>query len=186
MRLIVARIGRAHGIRGELTVELRTDVPDRRFVPGAEFAVLPPTGNRPRAADREAPLPATLRLVSARDHNGTLLLVFDGVADRTAAEALKGAFLEAEVPDDAADDAEEDAWFDHQLVGLRVVDPAGVELGEVVAVEHRTAQDLLVVRRPDGVNRLVPFVAAIVPTVDVAGRRLVVDGPAGLIDDLPG
>jgi len=121
-----------------------------------------------------------LTLASVRDHNGTLLLGFDEVADRTAAEALRGALLEADVPDDTD---EPDAWYDHQLIGLRVVDPDGGALGEVVALEHPPAQDLLVVRRPDGERRLVPFVSALVPTVDVAGGVVVVDAPPGLLDD---
>jgi 16S rRNA processing protein RimM len=176
VRLTVARVGRAHGIRGEVTVELRTDVPDRRFVPGVELFVDP-------AGSRASGLPATLLLESVRDHNGVLLLGFAGVGDRTDAEVLRGVLLEADV--DEADDDEPDAWFDHQLVGLAVVDPAGRSLGEVVAVEHPGAQDRLVVRRTDGAQRLVPFVSAIVPTVDVAGGRVVVDAPPGLIEDLP-
>jgi 16S rRNA processing protein RimM len=172
VRLVVARVGRAHGIRGEVTVEVRTDVPEERFVPGALLHV--PGG------DHDPALPATLTLASVRDHNGTLLLRFAEVADRSGAEALRGALLEADVPAEAQ---EEDAWYDHQLVGLRVVDPAGAALGEVVAVEHPPAQDLLVVRRPSGDRRLVPFVAALVPTVDVAGGVVVVDAPPGLLDD---
>jgi len=174
MRLVVARIGRAHGIRGEVTVELRTDTPGERFVPGVTLHVVPPRG----AAGRG--LPAVLTLASARDPNGTLLLAFDQVPDRTTAEALRNALLEADVPDESG---EPDAWYDHQLVGLRVVDPVGEPLGEVVAVEHPPAQDLLVVRRPDGAQRLVPFVTAIVPTVDVAAGLVVVDAPRGLLDD---
>jgi 16S rRNA processing protein RimM len=173
VRLVVARVGRAHGIRGEVTVELRTDAPELRFVPGARLHV---TGERAlQGADQ-------LTLATVRDHNGTLLLGFEEVLDRTAAEALRGALLEADVPDETG---EPDAWYDHQLVGLRVLDPAGAELGEVVAVEHPPAQDLLVVRRRDGARRLVPFVTAIVPTVDVPAGTVVVDAPPGLLDDLP-
>jgi 16S rRNA processing protein RimM len=171
VRLVVARVGRAHGIRGEVTVELRTDAPGERFVRGARLHV---TGGHTLAGVE------AVTVASARDNNGTLLLGFEEVADRTAAEALRGALLEADVPDDPG---EPDAWYDHQLVGLRVVDPAGAPLGDVVAVEHPPAQDLLVVRRPDGETRLVPFVAALVPTVDVQGGVVVVDAPPGLLDD---
>jgi 16S rRNA processing protein RimM len=121
-------------------------------------------------------------LSGVRDHNGILLLGFDGVADRRAAEALRGALLEVEVTDSA--DEEPDAWYDHQLVGLRVEAPDGADLGRVTAVEHPGAQDLLVVRCPDGAERLVPFVAAIVPAVDVDAGRLVVVDPGGLLTDL--
>lgn len=175
MRLTVARVGRAHGLRGEVTAEVRTDVPEKRFVPGTELFVAV-------AGPRVRGLPTSLVVASARDHNGVLLLAFDGVEDRSDAEALRGVLLEADVEDDDEDD---DAWFDHELVGLAAVDPAGRPLGEVVAVEHPGAQDRLVVRRPDGVRRLVPFVAAIVPKVDVAGGRIVVDAPPGLLEDLP-
>ncbi len=172
VRLVVARIGRAHGIRGEVTVELRTDTPDERFVPGARLYL---TGEHGLAGVHD------LILSTVRDHNGTLLLGFEQVLDRTAADALRGALLEADVPDDPG---EPDAWYDHQLVGLRVLDPHGAELGEVVAVEHPPAQDLLIVRRPGGQRRLVPFVTAIVPAVDVAAGHVVVDAPPGLLDDL--
>lgn len=173
MRRVVARVGRAHGIRGEVTVEVRTDVPDERFVPGARLHLTSP--HAPGGVDD------VLTLASARDHNGTLLLAFEEVGDRAAAEGLRGALLEADVPDDVQ---EPDAWYDHQLIGLRVEDPAGTPLGEVAAVEHRPAQDLLVVRRPGGGRRLVPFVAALVPSVDIAAGVVVVDAPPGLLDDV--
>ena len=175
MRLIVARVGRAHGLRGEVTVEVRTDVPDRRFVPGNELHVTP-------ARRDPQPVPAKLVVSTTRDHNGVLLLGFDGVGDRSGAEALRGCLLEADVPDD---ETEPDAWFDHQLVGLAALAPDGRRLGEIAGVEHSGAQDLLVVRRADGVERLVPFVTAIVPTVDVAAGHVVVAAPGGLIEDLP-
>lgn len=173
MRLTVARVGRAHGIRGEVTIELRTDVPDQRFTTGAQLFTVPP-------ARTAGPVPAELTLRSVRDHNGVLLLGFEGFEDRNAADTLRGVLLEAEVD---PDEQEPDAWYDHQLVGLAAVDPAGRSLGEVVAVERPGAQDRLVIRRPDGVNRMVPFVTAIVPTVDVPGGRVVIDAPAGLIED---
>jgi 16S rRNA processing protein RimM len=182
VRLVVARVGKAHGLRGEVTVEVRTDVPDRRFVPGAVLAV---GGDATGRAERPAGSPAALTLASVRDHNGTLLLGFAEVTDRSAAEALRGAVLEAEVPDDPAEDDEPDAWFDHQLVGLRVVDPSGAELGQVTGLEHPPAQDLLLVRTRDGAVRRVPFVTALVPEVDVPGGRVVVDAPPGLLDDAP-
>ena len=175
VRLIVARVGRAHGLRGEVTIETRTDVPERRFVPGALLHVIP-------ARRDPQPVPAELTVRTVRDHNGVLLLGFAEVADREAADALRGILLEADVPDD---ESEPDAWFDHQLVGLAALDPTGRALGEISGVEHSGAQDLLVVRRPDGRERLVPFVTAIVPTVDVAAGHVVIDAPGGLVEDLP-
>jgi 16S rRNA processing protein RimM len=185
MRLVVARVGRPHGIRGEVTIEVRTDVPEDRFVPGTSLHVATPGGSRAgrrSAAPVRAPgLPDALSVTGVRDHNGTLLLTFAEVTDRSGAELLRGVLLEADV---AERSDEPDAWYDHELVGLRVEDLSGRVLGEVAALEHVSAQDLLVVRRPDGEQRLVPFVTAIVPVVDVAGGRVVVDPPGGLITDL--
>src|SRR4051812_42927808 len=174
MRLVVARIGRAHGIRGEVTVEVRTDAPDQRLGAGAVLHV--PDGGRRRelaAAGR----PTSLTVTGSRDHNGTRLLRFAEVPDRSAAEALRDTLLEADVPEDQDDDA----WYEHELLGLAVVDPGGARLGEVTGLQHMPAQDLLVVRTPLG-ERLVPFVRAIVPVVDVAGGLVVVDPPGGLLD----
>ena len=179
MRLIVARIGRAHGLRGEVSVEVRTDAPDERFVEGAVLHV--EDGPRRRALMATGG-PTSLTVTRVRDNNGILLLTFAEVSNRSAAEDLRDVILEAEV-DEASDEA--DAWYDHELVGLIAVDPAGVRLGEVVAVQHPGAQDLLVVRTPRAGNRLVPFVSAIVPEVDVKGGRIVMTAPAGLLEDLP-
>lgn len=177
MRLVVARIGRAHGLRGEVTVELRTDAPDERFFDGARLFVCDGARHRELVA---AGLPTTLTVRTVRDHNSVLLLGFEEVPDRTAAEAMRDTLVECDVPDD---EDEPDAWYDHQLVGLRVHDPGGALLGEVVGVEHRPVQDLLVVRRPSGQERMVPFVQALVPEVDVSGGRIVIAAPRGLLDD---
>jgi 16S rRNA processing protein RimM len=107
------------------------------------------------------------------------VLSLAGVTDRTAAEALRGTLLVVDVdPGEQPDDPDE--FYDHQLVGLAAVDLAGAPLGEVADVLHLPAQDLLAVRAPDGRELLVPFVAAIVPTVDLAAGRVVVDPPPGL------
>jgi 16S rRNA processing protein RimM len=179
VRLIVARIGRAHGLRGEVSVEVRTDAPEVRFVDGAVLHV--EDGPRRRALLATGG-PTTLTLTRARDNNGILLLSFAEVADRSAAENLRDVVLEAEV-DEESD--EHDAWYDHELVGLAVVDRAGAPLGEVIAVQHPGAQDLIVVRTTAAGDRLVPFVAAIVPEVDVKGGRIVMSPPPGLLEDLP-
>lgn len=123
-----------------------------------------------------------LTVRGARDHNGVLLLAFEEVLDRVAAEALRGVRLMADVDDSA--EVEQDAWFDHELIGLAVHDPQGTALGRVVGVDHLPAQDLLEVERPDGQRRLVPLVAALVPQVDVAGGRVVVAAPPGLLEDI--
>jgi 16S rRNA processing protein RimM len=166
MQVVVARVGKAHGLRGEVTVQVLTGSPDERFVPGATFAT------EPAAAG-----PLVLR--SARDNNGILLLGFEHTDDRNGAEALRGVKLLAEV---LADDGNEETWYERDLVGLKVVTVGGVEVGEVTALEPRPAQDLLVLRLTNGREALVPFVSAIVPEVDIEGGRVVLDPPPGLLD----
>lgn len=166
MQVVVARIGKAHGLRGEVTVQVLTGAPDERFVPGATFATEPPASG-----------PLVLR--SARDNNGILLLGFEDTHDRSGAEALRGIKLLADVLED---DGDEDVWFERDLVGLRAVTVGGDEVGEVTALESRPAQDLLVLRLTDGREARVPFVTAIVPEVDIEGGRVVLDPPAGLLE----
>ena len=174
MQLIVGRIVRPHGIVGELVVEIRTDEPEQRFAPGSVLVTDP----GPAAAPV---VPSKLTVQTVRSHLGRLLVVFDGVHDRTMADSLRGVLLcvdSADVP--ATDDPDE--FHDHQLVGLAAVTPDGEALGEVVRVEHAPASELLVLRRPDGRTALVPFVKAIVPEVDLAGGRVVMTPPEGLFD----
>ena len=166
MQVVVARIGKAHGLRGEVTVQVLTASPDERFVPGATFVTEPPAAG-----------PLVLR--SARDHNGILLLGFDHTDDRSGAEALRGITLLGHVLED---DGDEDSWYERDLIGLKAVTVGGDEVGEVTALEPRPTQDLLVLRLTDGRQALVPFVKAIVPEVDIEGGRVVLDPPAGLLD----
>ncbi len=178
MEVVVARIGRPHGVRGEVSVQLRTDDPERRLAAGEVLVTDPPAAG-----------PLTVR--AARRHGDGMLLVLAGVGDRDDAEALRGVLLLAETGDpggdgDNAEDAEPDAWTDAELVGLAAVTVAGLPAGVVVGVRHGAAQDLLEVRQPSGADALVPFVRAIVPEVDVAGGRLVLDPPGGLLDVVPG
>jgi 16S rRNA processing protein RimM len=164
--VVVGRVGRAHGLRGEVAVEVRTDDPDARFAPGAVLATEPPPVG-------------PLVVAATRWHAGRLLLSFAGVEDRSAAETLRGAVLLVEVsaPQRPSDP---DEYYDHQLVGLTVEDLDGTALGTVTEVVHLPAQDLLAVRGSDRVEFLVPFVAALVPVVDLDNSRVVVDLPAGL------
>ncbi|HXP54618.1 MAG TPA: ribosome maturation factor RimM [Streptosporangiaceae bacterium] len=169
MQIAVGQIARAHGIRGDVTVVVRTDEPDVRFVPGTTLATEPP--------DR-----GPLTVAATRWHSGRLIVTFEGVGDRNAAEDLRGTVLvvdSAGIP--APDDPDE--FYDHQLIGLSVVTAAGDAVGEVTDVLHH-GQDLLVVRRGPGAGgeTLIPFVSAIVTDVDVAGGRLVIDPPPGLLD----
>ncbi|MFD7918610.1 ribosome maturation factor RimM [Streptomyces sp. NPDC059740] len=169
MQLVVARIGRAHGIKGEVTVEVRTDEPELRLAPGAVLTT-DPAGVGP------------LTIATGRVHSGRLLLRFEGVADRTAAEALRGTLLVAEVdPEEVPEDPEE--FYDHQLIDLDVVTRDGTEVGRIAEISHLPYHDLLIVRRPDGSEVLVPFVSEIVPEIDLGEQRAVIDPPPGLLDE---
>ncbi|MFC8617500.1 ribosome maturation factor RimM [Micromonospora purpureochromogenes] len=126
-------------------------------------------------------VPAELTIEAARWHQGRMLVAFEGILDREVAEALRGTLLGVDSADVAPPEDPEE-FHDHQLVGLAAVTPAGEHLGEVARIDHAPASDLLVLRRPEGRTALIPFVKAIVPEVDLAGGRVVVDPPAGLLD----
>jgi len=177
--VVVGRIGRPHGVHGELTVELRTDEPERRFEDGVVLGTRLPNGDEPAGPDR----PATLSVRSTRWHQSRLLVRFGEVADRTAAEHLRGLLLVTDVdPAEVPDDPEE--FYDHQLVGLQVSTTDGRPVGQVAEVVHGTGQDLLAVRTGEGREVLVPFVSQLVPVVDVvAGRLEVADRPGLLAPD---
>lgn len=175
VEVLVGRIGKPHGIRGEVTVDVRTDEPELRFAAGSVLRCKAPKGSA-----------STLRSVTVRStrwHKGVLLAVFEEFGDRNAAEAARGVTLHADLPADATP-ADPDEFYDHQLIGLVAVDLEGRELGTVTDVVHG-AQDLLVVRTPAGHDGMVPFVKALVPEVDLAARRVVVADRPGLVTPLP-
>ncbi len=208
MRVIVGRIGRPHGIRGEVVIGVRTDEPDLRFVVGAVLYVDPTlaavdrrsgpggnggTGSPPQGGlggmgppelggspGGSSPRGATLQVASARRHSGQLLVTFAGITDRTAAGELTGSWLSVD-SGQLPELADPDEFRDHELIGLSVRTTTGEPVGVVTDVLHY-GQDLLVVRRPEGEDCLVPFVKAIVPEVDVAAGVLVIDPPRGLLD----
>jgi 16S rRNA processing protein RimM len=172
MRVIVGRIGRPHGIRGEVVIGVRTDEPDLRFAVGAVLDV----GRSP-----EGPADGgQLKVVSARRHSGQLLVAFAGVTDRTAAGDLTGSWLSVD-SGQLPEVTDPDEFRDHELIGLSVRTTTGEAVGVVTDVLHY-GQDLLVVQRPAEEDCLVPFVKAIVPEVDVAAGVLVIDPPVGLLD----
>jgi len=167
LRLVVGRIGRAHGLREAQVGVVGADL-DLRFAPGAELDTDP--------AER-----GPLTVAGGRVQSGRLLLSFEGVADRTAAEALRNTLLIVEAdPDELPDDPEE--YYDHHLVGLRVVTVGGLEVGTVGEMLHLPTQDVFAVRRPDGREALIPFVAKIVPEVDLGRGVVLVDPPPGLLE----
>nr|WP_203674848.1 MULTISPECIES: ribosome maturation factor RimM [unclassified Streptomyces] len=167
--MVVGRIGRAHGIKGEVTVEVRTDEPEVRLGPGAVLATDPATAG-------------PLTIESGKVHSGRLLLRFEGVRDRNGAEALRNVLLIAEVdPAELPEDPEE--FYDHQLVDLDVVTVDGTEVGRILEISHLPGQDLLIVERPDGTEVMIPFVSEIVPEIDLENQRAVIDPPPGLLNE---
>jgi 16S rRNA processing protein RimM len=169
MQLVVGRVGRPHGVRGGVTVDVHTDDPDIRFAVGSVLTTEPPAAG-------------PLTVESVRWHSGRLLVVFAGIADRTQAESLRGTWLTMD-SSEVTSPEDPDEFYDHELVGLAVVTTSGEPVGVVTDVRHH-GQDLLVIQpaesHRDGL--LVPFVAAIVPEIDVAAGRLVIDPPPGLLD----
>ena len=164
--VVVGRVGRAHGVRGDVFVDVITDEPARRFTTGATLRL-----------DDGTPL----ELASVRRHGGRLVVSFAGVPDRTAAERLTGQALHCEVPDDERPSGAGE-YFDRQLVGLAVQRADGTVAGTCTAVWHLPAQDLLVVD-VDGEERLVPFVEALVPVVDPDAGHLRLADVGGLLED---
>ncbi len=170
MQLVVGRITRPHGVRGELAVEVRTDDPEVRLAPGVVLAT------EPAAA-------GPLAVTRSRWHLGRLLLSFDGVADRDQADQLRGVMLVVDSAD-LEEITDPDEFRDHQLIGLAVIGPDGEHVGDVADVLHY-GQDLLVVAGSGaraGTEILVPFVSELVPVVDLEAGRMVIDPPSGLLD----
>ena len=168
MQLVIGRIGRAHGIRGDVFVDVRTDDPDVRFAVGSVL-VTDPAASGPLTVDR------------VRWHSGKFVVGFAGFADRTAVEQLRGIRLVIDSDQlEPLDDPDE--FHDHELVGLAVVTTDGAAVGTISEVIHGPGGELLAVRREGGGETLVPFYRDIVPTIDVAGGQVVINPPEGLLD----
>nr|WP_221378589.1 ribosome maturation factor RimM [Actinoplanes polyasparticus] len=186
MLLVVGQIGKPHGIRGEVSVVVRTDEPEERFVPGSVFVTEVPRDRRvstgPAAVSGvKFDVPKQLVLESIRWHQGRGIAVFENIYDRNVAEELRGVFLQVD-SDELTPPDDPDEFHDHQLVGLRVESADGTVHGSVERIEHAPSSDLIVLKKTGGGTALIPFVSAMVPTVDVAGGRIVVDLPEGLLD----
>lgn len=169
--LLVGVVLRPHGLRGELVVDVRTDSPTERFATGAVLT---------RAA-ADGVTAGTLTVESARPHSGRLLVRFVEAPDRTAAEGLRGTRLLVDAADLPPPD-DPDEFHVHQLEGLSAELADGTVVGTVREVVHGPGGELLVLARRDAPDTLVPFVRAIVPTVDIDARRVVLDPPEGLLD----
>jgi 16S rRNA processing protein RimM len=195
MRLIVGRIGRPHGIRGEVVMGVRTDEPDLRFAVGAVLDVArtlpdgrhagrqgegqPSAGDSQHGASQHGD--GQLTVAATRWHSGQLLVAFDGITDRTAAAELTGSWLSVD-SSQLPDSSDPDEFRDYELIGLSVRTSAGEPVGVVTDVLHY-GQDVLVVQQAGGKDEyLVPFVKAIVPEVDVRAGLVVIDPPPGLLD----
>lgn len=168
-QLRVGRLVKAHGLKGALKLELYTDAPERRFISGAKFTLQVPESSEWHGK--------TITVREYREMNGNSVIFLEGVEDRSAAETLVRAILWM----DEDDEVEDDAWYAHQLVGLEVLRD-GIVVGRVIRVEHFPAQDLLIVETPTG-EVMVPFVGAIVPTVDIEAGRIIVTPPDGLFEE---
>ncbi len=169
-KVVVARIGKPHGLRGEVTVQLHTDDPEARFARGSVLD----TEAKPGSG-----VPRALTIRSTRVHNGIWLLAFEEIPDRTGAEGLRGTRLVID-EEEATVTGDDDAWTEDELAGLEVRDPHGAVLGTIAGLEFGPAQDRLRVELTDGVTAYVPFVEAIVPVV--AEDHVVVDAPPGLFE----
>lgn len=173
-QLRVGRLMKAHGLKGGIKLELYTDEPDERFVPGAVFSLQVPTGTKWHGK--------TIELAELRWYNSHAVAFFTGITDRTEAESLIKAILWID-QDPSQLPTEDDAWYDHQLVGLAALRD-GVRVGTVARVDHLPAQDLLAINTPTG-EVLVPFVKAIVPAVDIEAGTVTLTPPTGLFEDVP-
>lgn len=164
MKVTVAFIGKPQGLKGEVSLDLRTDIPEERLSPGSVLETNPENAG-------------PLTVATSRTSSGRWYVGFAGITDRNAAEELRGIELIA----DADDADEDDAWYVHELVGLRVERPNGEVLGKVTDLLNMPAQDLLEIRQNDGVKALIPFVEEFVPEVDIEGGRVIITPPYGLL-----
>jgi 16S rRNA processing protein RimM len=171
VQVAVATVTRPHGLGGQVALRLRTDRPDQRFRLGAVFQV----------DDAAGQVPASCTLVSFRAQGASAVAGFAEIRDRDGAESMRGASLLAE----SAAGEEADAWYPSELRGAAVELPDGSPVGVVKNLLTGAAQDLLEIEQPDGSLALVPLVAALVPVVDAAAGRIVVDPPAGLVAARP-
>ncbi|MCD0447102.1 ribosome maturation factor RimM [Glycomyces sp. A-F 0318] len=165
-QVVVGRIVRPHGLRGEVVVEVRTDDPETRFQPGVEYR----TKNGP------------MRAATVRWHQGRPMIGFEGVTDRNGSEALRGIVLSVEIGEGELEPEDDDEFHDALLIGLTVVDRDAGEVGPVARIDHGAAYETLVVKRKGRTPALIPFVNDMVDEVDLEAGTIKVDLPPGLLD----
>ncbi|KRD18191.1 16S rRNA processing protein RimM [Mycobacterium sp. Root265] len=171
MELVIGRVAKAHGVTGEVVVDVRTDDPAGRFAAGSVLR-----GRKPRGGPER-----NFVIDTVREHGGRLLVRLNGVGDRNAANELRGTLFLVE-SGDLPPIEDPDEFYDHQLEGLAVRTVAGEALGTVTEVLHTAAGELLSIKRPDGAELLVPFVSAIVTAVSLAEGTIDIDPPDGLLN----
>jgi 16S rRNA processing protein RimM len=174
MELVVGRVVKAHGLSGELVVDVRTDDPQARFSPGNHLRLKPSRGGVD-SATREC------EVESSRPHGARMLVRLVGVGDRDGADLLRGNLFVVDSAD-LPPITDPDEFYDHQLEGLAVRTVDGAEVGSVTEVLHTAAGELLSVRTAAGAEVLVPFVSAIVSSVSLASGVIEIDPPDGLLD----
>ncbi|MCF8528658.1 MAG: ribosome maturation factor RimM [Aquiluna sp.] len=172
-KLRVGRLLKAHGLKGAIKLELYTDSPNERFVPGAVLELQVPEDSQWFGK--------TITVSELKWFNQSPVLFIEGVSDRNVAETLIKAILLIDQPLDASPE-EPDAWYDHQLAGLKVIRD-GHEIGSLIRVEHMPAQDLLIIKTENG-EVLLPFVKAFVPKVDIAAGIIEITPPGGLFEEI--
>lgn len=171
MELVIGRIAKAHGVTGEIVVDVRTDDPEARFAPGSVLR-----GRKPRGGPERSYVIETVR-----EHAGRLLVRLNGIGDRNAADELRGTLFLVE-SGDLPPIEDPDEFYDHQLEGLAVRTVAGEAVGTVTEVLHTAAGELLSIKTPEGTELLVPFVSAIVTAVSLAEGTVDIDPPEGLLN----
>lgn len=164
MELLIGRVIKSHGIKGEVSVDVTTDSPEQRYFPGAVLS------------GKQGGKQVEFTIKTVRAHKGRLLLTFEEVKDRTAADSLRGVQFFAEPIEE-----EDDGFYDHELEGLKVV-LDGQSIGEVTGVTHGVQQSLLEVKLGNGKEALIPFVEEIVPEVDLEEGTCTITPPEGLLD----
>ena len=168
MDLVVGRLGRPHGVHGEISVEVRTDEPEIRFAKGSKLS-LKETNNQ-------------LTVLSSRWHQEKMLVKFEEITDRDLANDIKGKTLVIEI-DPNSIETKKDQYYEFQLTGLNVIDINEKTLGQIKEVITGLAQDLLVVETEEKKEVLVPFVKQIVVNVDLNKKLITMDPPRGLFDE---
>jgi 16S rRNA processing protein RimM len=160
--IVVGKVTKAHGLRGEVTVLPLTDNPDR-FAPGGVVYL----------EDGRA-----LSIRDSRDNGARLLVTFEGVADRIAADALRGSMLV--VPESDLPELPEGTYWPHQLEGCEVVTASGRSLGTIADVVANRANDIWITAGPDGEEILVPAIRQVIAEVDIAAKRVLVHEVPGI------